>query len=278
MTESREQFTVMGARGFIGRHVADRLRGGDAEIFMPERDSPELFRQPLGHLIYCAGVTSDFRKRPFDTVRAHTGLIGELLDKAEFQSLLYLSSTRIYLGGTAGSEEAPLTVNPHHPDHLFHLSKLAGESLCLHSGRENVRIARLSNVCGDDYGSGNFLYALLEEAVSKKRITLRTSMDSAKDYISVEDAADLLIRIARNGQRQVYNVASGVNVTNSSIVSWIQEKTACDIQVMEDAKPVIFPDICIDRIRDEFGYTPPSGKDMIGQVVDEYLRGGRGWE
>ena len=33
---------------------------------------------------------------PFDTIRAHVSVLSEVLEHAEFESLLYLSSTRVY--------------------------------------------------------------------------------------------------------------------------------------------------------------------------------------
>lgn len=267
----RERFTVVGGRGFIGRHMVRLLNSMGADCLVPERDAPALLHGPLGHVIYCAGVTSDFRRRPFDAMRAHCGLLGEMLERAAFTSLLYLSSTRMYLGGISGEEETEFTVDPRKPDHLFHLSKLAGEALCHQSGRPGVRIARLSNVCGDDYGSGNFLYSLLVDAVGKKHILLRTSLDSAKDYIGVDDAVRLLLRIALEGKSKVYNVASGVNTTNGAIAGWIRERTGCSVQVADDAPDVIFPVIGIGRITKEFGYAPRDSRTVIGGVIEDYL-------
>ncbi len=51
-----------------------------------------------------------------------------------------------------------------------------GESACLGSGLANVRVARLSNVFGRDLASENFLTAVLREAVTEKRVSLRTAL------------------------------------------------------------------------------------------------------
>lgn len=244
--------------------------------FTPDRDDPAVFSKPLGRVLFCAGVTSDFRQRPFDTMRAHVSLAGELLEKAEFDSFVYLSSTRLYLDSPAAHEQAVFTVDPARPDHLFHLSKLAGESLCMNAGRAGVSIARVSNVCGDDYGSGNFLYSLIRDAVEKGTITLHTTLDSAKDYIGVGDVAELLLRISQGEGSGIYNVASGVNTTNRSLIQWISELTGCQAAVADHATSVTFPPIHINRIQAEFGYEQPDCEALIRGVIQSYVNAGKG--
>lgn len=267
--------TVIGGSGFIGQHVVKELQRQGLPHWEPAREEPGLLTEQLGHVIYCAGVTSDFRQRPFDTMRAHVGFLGELLEKAAFDSFVYLSSTRIYLGSPAGEEDTGFVVHPKDPDHLFHLSKLAGEALCLQSGRSGVRIARISNVCGEDYGSGNFLYSLLADAAGGGEVELRTSLDSAKDYIGVEDVARLLIRISQDGKERIYNVASGVNTTNRSLVQWLKGVTGCQIRVRPGAPTVCFPPISIERIRNEFYFEPGDGEAMLRSLMQRYWDGKR---
>ncbi|MFD0675536.1 MULTISPECIES: NAD-dependent epimerase/dehydratase family protein [unclassified Paenibacillus] len=268
-TNSSGLFTVIGAQGFMGRHLVSALRSQGKECFAPERDDPTVFQQSLGHVIYCAGVTSDFRQRPFDTMKAHVSLAGEFLEKAAFDSFVYISSTRIYMDNLTSNEQVSLSINPHHRDHLFHLSKLAGESLCLNSGRENVKIARVSNVCGDDYNSGNFLYSLIHDAVDKKQITLHTTLDTAKDYIGIDDVVRLLISIAQADGSGVYNVASGINTSNRSISQWIRELTGCQVSVADAARTVCFPLIDVTRIHNELGYENPDCEALIRGLIAE---------
>ncbi|MEW9700317.1 NAD-dependent epimerase/dehydratase family protein [Paenibacillus sp. SI8] len=264
--------TVIGAQGFIGQHIVKALESFQLACFAPEKGDSALFREPLGRVIYCAGVTSDFRQRPFDTMRSHVSFLSELLEKATFNSFVYVSSTRIYLGCSHADERATLAVNPQDPDHLFHLSKLAGETLCLHAGRPNVKIARVSNVCGDDYNSGNFLYALLRDALESGRIELHTTLNSSKDYIGVEDVAKLLIQISEAGKSRIYNVASGVNTSNREIVEWIIELTGCEVTVADSARTIIFPEIAINLIRNEFDFKASDSGALIQKLAEKYMK------
>lgn len=261
------KFTVLGASGFIGSHLLAHLEQTGHECLAPARGDASVFEQKLGHVIYCIGLTADFRQRPFDTVRAHACFLAEVLEKAKFESLLYLSSTRVYAGAASGDEEAQLMAGD-----LYNLSKLTGESLCFASGRNHVRVARLSNVYGDDFASDNFLPSLIRAAVADGCITLGTTLDSSKDYISINDVVAVLPKIALVGKQRVYNVASGRNTSNRELVEAIQELTGCTMGVAGDVRHVSFPLIQIARLRQEFGFSPAILLDCLEELITEYKR------
>jgi nucleoside-diphosphate-sugar epimerase len=249
-------FTVLGASGAIGGRLVNALRASGHDVLAPARDESEWLTQPLGHVIYAIGVTADFRSRALDTVQAHVCALVPLLRNAQFESFLYLSSTRVYGDQLLGSEEVSLGVNPHDRSDLYNLSKLMGESVCLSSGRSGVRVARLSNVVGaDDVDSSNFLPSLLRDAKTG-HITLRTDLASAKDYIHIDDVLLLLPRIALHGQQSMYNVASGQQVTHRQWVDRLVAMTGCTVQVLAKAPLARFAPVDVSRTRVEFGFVP----------------------
>lgn len=258
--------TVLGSTGFIGSNLAAFLRTGGHEVNTPPRESTEIFSRPLGNVFYCIGLTADFRTRPFDTVRAHVSLLNEILERADFDSLLYLSSTRVYGRGSDGSETAPVMIDVSDPSDLYNLSKLAGESLCRSCGRPGVKVVRLSNVVGSDPASENFLFALIREALSG-RITLRSAPDSSKDYILLEEVVTLLPRIALEGKEWLYNVASGTNISNREVVERLASLTGCELEVNTDSPLLSFPAIRIERIRTEFGFSPAPVLDALPKLI-----------
>lgn len=245
-------FTVLGARGFVGSHLVRALRTAGHDVFAPMRDDPQVFNRPLGHVLYCIGLTADFRTRPFATVEAHVCVLNRVLQHADFSSLVYLSSTRVYSGATSGREDIPISVRSDDPSDLYNLTKLTGESICQTSDRENVTCVRLSNVIGEDTGSSNFVYDITRDALAG-RIALRSALNSAKDYIGVADVAQLLPKIAMQSAHSLYNVASGVKVRHSEIVDALRSLTDCEVVVADDAPTLTFPDIDVSRVADEFG-------------------------
>lgn len=264
-------FTVLGASGFIGSHLVRHLEMLSVPYLAPGRDE-DLSDRSLGHVIYCIGVTADFRERPFDTVRAHVCRLLEVLEEAEFDSLLYLSTTRLYRGAWSTKEDTDLLVNPLRPDDLYNASKIAGESLCLSCDRPNVRVVRLSNVYGEDFDSDNFLSSIVRDAVRDGSVTLRTTMDSEKDYVSVDDVVGVLPEISRSGRHQIYNVAAGANTTNGELMEVIRRETGCAVEVAEDAATSLFSSISVERVREEFDFSPVTVLYSLDNLIAQYRR------
>lgn len=258
--------TVLGGKGFIGHHLVDYLESVGCDVFVPDRNDPKLFVQPLGHVFYCIGLTGDFRSHPFDTVRAHVTVLSELLERAEFDSLLYLSSTRVYGRSVETVENIPLPIQVEDPSDLYNVSKLMGESLCLSSSGKKIRVARLANVVGSGMGVDNFIGSLVEEACSGL-IQLRTHPDSVKDYILIDDVVRILGSIAKEGRERIYNVASGMQIAHHQWIAALREVTGCQARFDPQTALQSFPVIDVQRIRNEFGFIPTLALDEIPQLI-----------
>jgi nucleoside-diphosphate-sugar epimerase len=262
--------TVLGSSGFIGSNLVSYLSANGMEYFAPAKDHPFKKNQHLGHVVYCIGLTADFRKRPFDTVKAHVCKLMEILENAEYDSFLYLSSTRVYNNAAEGIETADLKVNPLEFSDLYNISKLMGEAVCLSIPDKKVRIARLSNVIGNDFSSENFLFSLIKEAVDDKKIVLRLPLDQVKDYISIDDVIQLILLVSGNGAERIYNFASGIPISNREILDKIKGSTHCGIEVEQHQNSLKFPVISTRRITDEFLFEPTNVLDGIETLINNY--------
>jgi nucleoside-diphosphate-sugar epimerase len=262
--------TILGAKGFIGSHLVQRLERDGIAYDAPPRDA-SLTDRPLGDAIYCIGLSADFRSRPFDTVEAHVSKFNELLRAGNFESLTYLSSTRVYIGAASdiSEETSNLLVNPNTPNDIFNLSKLMAESVALQSGR-NVRLVRVSNVYGADFTSENFLSSIIRDIVRTGKVTLYTTLDSEKDYISLEDVVDGLLKIAQGGTQKLYNLASGRNTSNAQFVEHLHRITGAAFEVAPNASVLRFPPISIARMQQEFGFAPANVLDDLEKLVALY--------
>lgn len=240
--------TVFGAQGFVGRHLVAHLRERGFAVYSVVRDDTSWRGEDLGHVFYCFGLTADFRSRPFETIDAHVSVLIDVLRGARFEALVYLSSTRVYARSRSTDEAAPLPVVPGDPDDLYNLSKLMGEAACLGSGVANARIARLSNVFGDDTTSRNFLTSVVRAAAEQGHIQLATALDSEKDYIWIGDAVAALEAIATRGPEPITNVAFGANTTHREIMTALCEVTGCSVHVAPQARAVRFARIATERM------------------------------
>lgn len=250
------KFSIFGSNGFIGSNMVNFLRNQKIECDELDPNDEKIFESSLGHVIYCIGITADFRERPFETVEAHVCILQKILKNCRFDSFLYLSSTRVYLGAISTNETDQLLVNPNNLDDLYNISKLMGESLCLAMNFKNIRIARLSNVVGNNKNYNDFLSSILHDAIINKKIVLHTKPTSEKDYVHIDDVVKILYKIALQGKEKIYNVASGKNTKVIEITNKINNLTNCEVQFTSDAVKQYFSIINIKKIQKEFNFIP----------------------
>ncbi len=251
--------TVLGGSGFIGRHLCESLRAGGHDVYCPSRDENWQQQASLGTVFYCIGLTADFRSRLLDTVEAHVCVLRELVAKDNYDKIVYLSSTRVYAGALSTREDAALQVRSDTPSDLYNLSKLMGESIVLNANTQGANsansakgvVARLSNVIGDGDTSEMFIPAILREASETGSVVFQTAPESAKDYVAISDVCRWLIELAQTGQRQIYNLASGVNTTHQEIADCLVGN-GIGVTFVDGAPTTSFPRIQIDAITAEF--------------------------
>ncbi len=261
------EFTIFGANGFIGSNLIKHLESQGIKCNVINVNDSKAFNKPLGHIIYAIGITSDFRKKPLETVKAHVCLLEDVLEKARFDSFLYLSSTRVYSNLSSTKEESSLLVEPVKFSDIYNISKIMGESMCFSFDNKNIRVVRLSNVVGNNPDSDDFLPSIIKDAISKKNLILHTSSSSEKDYIHIDDVVKILPKISQMGKHRIYNIASGENTKVKEIIDEIKMITGSEVHYAPDAIEQSFPEINIRRVKEEFDFKPSHFliklKDMI---------------
>lgn len=255
--------TIVGAGGFVGQRLLSRLISDGWDVFTPAKGDPDLFGRELGRVYYCAGLTADYDRRPFDTVEAHATLVSRLVEAGTFERIVYLSSTRLYDGLPKAEvrEDEPLVFDPMDPRRVYDLSKALGENLVMTRSGGRGAVARLSNVYDWRPGAPGFLSEWLIRAATEKTIALQSSPYVARDYIHLDDVADALVAIASADQPAIFNVASGELVTNGDIAE-VFETMGWQVSFSGDARPPAPPNAHVDRLR-MLGVNPRPVKDVI---------------
>lgn len=261
--------TILGAGGFIGSHIVQELEQSKQEYYAPARNEDYMHRD-LGEVIYCLGLTADFRSRPFDTVTAHVCLLNELLARGRFSSLLYLSSTRVYIHSSEKfvRETDRITIDPATTDDLYTLTKLTGESICLSSGRPCC-VARLSNVIGPYKDESVYLSQVISHIKKNDHIALEQPAGSGKDYIGIDEAVPLLLRLVKEKATGIYNIASGVNTTNRQLIDELSKYLKFTYTLNEKAPAIVFPVISIEKIRDRFNFLPRDFSQQLPLILEK---------
>lgn len=259
--------TVLGAQGFVGSRLAARLTATGETPWTPARGEPDLFERDLGTVYYCAGLTADYDRRPFDTVAAHASLLSEILRAGRFERIVYCSSTRLYDGlrKAEAREEEPLTFDPADPRRVYDLSKALGENLTLTRAGGRGTVARLANVFDWADGAPGFLSEWLIRARESRELVLESSPHIRRDYIHLDDTVDALIAVA--GGEGIYNVASGALVSNAEIAEVFRDG-GWTVRFTGEADPPPPPNASVARLAG-LGVRARPVKD----VVRAYLEG-----
>ena len=265
------KFTVFGGTGFIGHRLVSYLRQQGHDVHTPLRDEISSVGSALGHVIYAIGLTGNFRTRPYDTVEAHVCLLSKLLKSSQFDSWLYLSSTRVYSSlpsDTQANEEVAIPTVPG-IDSLYDLSKMLGEALCLTHPSNTVRVVRLSNVYGLSQSKHTFLASVLQELREENRVKINESQDSCKDYVAIDDVLPLLQSIAMHGKRRIYNAASGHLTTHAQLAQELVRLTGAEVVFSRNAPRRVFPPIDISSAVTEFQYAPSVLLEQLGGLLSD---------
>ncbi len=264
------EFTILGSRGFLGSHLLRTLVSRGHSVYTPDNMDSDVFRVEHGNIFYCIGLTADFRTRPFATIESHVCILNKLLKETCFKSLAYFSSTRVYHGADSTTEDAILRVDPNRHEDLYSLSKLAAEALCLHSGREGIKILRLSNLVGIRDDNDLFINQVLHDIVTRGLVTLHSSATSSKDYIWVQDAVDAAITMAASTLSGCYNLASGQNQTNYDLLAALRSHFEFELEYTERASEAIYPEIDISKIRGAISWEPTEFSHYFRDFISQY--------
>ena len=259
--------TIVGATGFVGRRLRARLTAEGWDVYAPARDDRTLFGRDMGVVFYCAGLTADYDRRPFDTVEAHASLVSELVRAGRFEQLIYLSSTRLYDGQpvAVADETLPLVFDPADPRRTYDLSKALGENITLTRTEGRGAVARLANVFDWLLESPGFLSAWLIEAARTRDLNLDSSPHIARDYIHLDDVVSALIAMAEKPATGVVNVAGGELTANAEIANLFLE-AGWKVAFKGDASPPPPPRADISRLR-ALGVTPTPVKDVVRRYL-----------
>ncbi len=258
------RLTVIGAKGFIGSAITALARARSFDVVAASHDN--IPNGSLGTVVYCSGLAWGSEEQPLQAYRLHVCAPLELLMSSKYDRFVYVSSTRVYAGAASTKEDEKLAAFPAEREATYPASKVAGEAVVLAASERNI-VVRLSNVYGLNFRARIFLSDILRQAIETGRIELRTDLASSKDYVSVEDVADVLLRIARGGLERIYNLAAGRNTTNAELTRAIAATLPVEVLVTPNAPTSIIPEVNVQRIRAEFAFSPHDVVDAIPALV-----------
>lgn len=263
-------FTVFGGRGFIGSEIVSQLEKEGHLIQVPDRGAEWIYKDKLGIIVYAAGF-GDCDKDPVNVVDANLGLLGKLIDNSDFEKIVYLSSTRLYLNQYETHEDANLSISTNDSRRLFNLTKIAAEELCAKS-KNDCLIIRPSNVYGLAVDSPLFLPAIVRNALLNKNVDMYVTPEYSKDYVYVGDLVKAILMLVEKGETGVFNVASGVNTSAKEIAAILELQTKCDINWLVETDLDYFHPIDISKLKGVIDFESISVVDNLNKMVCDFKK------
>jgi len=217
-------------------------------------------------IIHAAGYgqPGKFLKNPLKTILLNTVATSELIQKLNKNGrFLFISSSEVYSGlpNPPFTEDQIGTTNPQHIRSCYIEGKRCGEAICaaLSSKISHPVVARLSLAYGPGTKKGDerVINKFIEQAVTKKRISLLDSGSAKRTYCYVADAVEMLLNIALSGTGPVYNVGGKSRISIKELAKTIGKYIGVRVSVPKLSNKLLgSPDdvfLSMKRYEKEFG-------------------------
>ncbi len=209
---------VTGANGFIGQAVMRYCLQHKLDVTGYSRSAPA-----HEHIVQCEGY-GGIPKHGWLIHLAQTRTLGELtedeaigqamvsnvLANGGFTHCVYASSAAVY----APSEKPVVSTDGPFASHLYARSKLQNERYFAQSGGT---IARISNVYGPGMAANNAVSAVLSQCRSSHIDVFNLS--AVRDYIWVDDVAEVLVKMVLAQKAGVHHVSTGVGTSVNDLIT-----------------------------------------------------------
>lgn len=260
--------TIFGAGGFIGSAVYDGFEKAGYSVQRGDWRCKNFAGQSLGTVVYCCGVGDC--KRTEDVIYSHVDALRNIVNTADYDQIVYLSSTRVYLDNDNSEETAALRLSFYDKRCLFNQVKLLGESVVAAQSKPFL-IIRPSNVYGKAFNSPLFLPSLVRDAVTKGEINLFVSPNYEKDYVYIDDVVEFIVNSVQKHITGTFNIASGENVIAKKLVEIIESHTQC-VSIWHPVNSEdIFPVINIEKYK-SLDFSPRKVEDLLIEMIHEFRK------
>jgi nucleoside-diphosphate-sugar epimerase len=142
-------------------------------------------------------------------------------------------------------------------------------------GQGKARVARLACVYDTTPQAQGFLPDVLrrvQAAEPQSAITLASSPHFSRDYIHVDDVVRAVVSMAQGAQHVVYNVASGINLSNAALAALIEQHSGRRVQFANDQISPAPATVSIQRLTQEWGWSPRSVDSVLAPWLSNLRR------
>jgi len=232
---------ILGANSFIGANVARYIRGlpnSDLSIALYGRNdlnllNPELVSKFFSSIessdpVLVAAAVSRLTDNSYqcflENCQMAKNLATGIKEHASQSHLMYLSSIDVYGQKTQNitlSEQSTLA-----PDDYYACSKVAGESflkIAFKHRPELLSIFRLTGIYGPNDKERSLVGLFTRRLLENKEITLFSGGTSLRDYVYVDDLAEIIYQSVQKKISGVFNIATGKSSSVREIAEFAQQ-------------------------------------------------------
>ena len=275
---------VFGSEGFVGSHLAVRVRASEIPLLTIDTDrigTGDAAAAALAESLQADDAVVMAARRPLCSSRDVTGLVENLrimetvcaaLAARPVAHVVYLSAESVY---------------PLDDPHINESSCAAPRDLAgsLHKTREVMldatvkapfTILRLANVYGVDAGDEAYgPTRLMAGAIGERTIRISGAGEEMRDHVLIDDACELISEVLRHRSRGLANIATGHSVDFASLAQKIAalQGRPVEIQQMPRAAPIThrhFDITVLFKAFPRFAFTPlDQGLGKVHQAMAE---------
>ena len=174
--------------------------------------------------------------------------------EANYGKFIHISTDEVY--GHLGFDDPSFTeLTPIAPRSPYAASKAASDLLCLsyiNTFNSNISITRCCNNYGPNQHDEKFIPTIIKSLKNGKKVPVYGEGMNIREWIHVHDHNLAVWAVASQGKQGVYNIGSGLELTNIELVDKI-----CSILGKDLDESVIFVK---DRLGHDFRYSIDSTK------------------
>lgn len=259
----KTQIAIIGAGGFIGRHLTERLQTladvelhlfGKSESTLPgtslqcrilDSTQPALLREQFRHIDYIYYLASetipstswenpamDIEKNLLPFIR-----FTETVAQLSVKKIIFVSSGGTVYGATDHMVDEHSFTNPFSP---YGIVKLTMEHFLNYFEVKyglHFDIYRVSNVYGEGQNTGKgigLINTFIEKIISEKKIYIFGDGGNVRNYLYVKDLAELMLTSLRRDATvsEIYNTASNDTLTVNDIARIMQHIVPVDFELI----------------------------------------------
>jgi len=248
---------VVGSNGYIGSYLSN-TKVSEIEFIPWDQFSGD--KSNINCVVYCAGKTSNYSENFEATYEAHVKLLQEMANQFPLADVINLSSVRLYddISDRTADETTPIILSPQKLQRIFDITKLIGELILEFNAQQNYYNFRISNIYGnvnEDTKHKGFMNSLIYK-VKHTSEPIKIENNFKRDYLYIKDLSNIIAYFIKSRPKSgVYNIASGVNISNEMLIK-ITKKIKCnlDISLIDFKLQNRIPNISIEKLNSVYPY------------------------